>query len=61
MLSSITPPDVRRWWAQLDRLTPTMNARAYALLKAILNTAVADDEIAANPCRIRSATALRRD
>lgn len=48
VLSSITPPDVRRWRAQLDGLTPTVNARAYALLKAILNTAVADDEIAAS-------------
>ena len=51
---------MRRWWAQLDGLTPTVNARAYALLKAILNTAVADDEIVANPCRIRSATAVPR-
>ncbi|MFK5647147.1 tyrosine-type recombinase/integrase [Ornithinimicrobium sp. LYQ121] len=33
-----------------------MNARAYALLRAILSTAVTDELLASNPCRIRSAS-----
>ena len=37
-----------------------MNSRAYSLLKAILNTAVADEVIVANPCRIRSASSAPR-
>lgn len=44
----------------LDGNTPTINARAYALLKAILNTAVADEELVANPCRIRAASSAPR-
>jgi hypothetical protein len=40
---------VRQWWVSLDENTPTINARAYALLKAILNTAVADEELVATP------------
>ncbi|WP_245613984.1 tyrosine-type recombinase/integrase [Knoellia sinensis] len=59
-LTKITPATVRAWWGQLDEATPTVNARAYSLLKAIMNTAVADEEIVANPCRIRSATSVPR-
>ena len=57
---TITPTQVRHWWAGLDPTTPTVNARAYALLKAILNTAVADEEMTANPCRIKSASSAPR-
>ncbi|MER7071939.1 tyrosine-type recombinase/integrase [Terrabacter sp. NPDC000476] len=60
LLAAITPSDVRHWWAEMDPSTPTVNARAYALLKAVLNTAVADEEIAANPCRIKSAASTPR-
>ncbi|MGV1007104.1 MAG: tyrosine-type recombinase/integrase [Dermatophilaceae bacterium] len=59
-LTGITPADVRRWWGSLDRQTPTVNARAYTLLKTIMNTAVADDVIAANPCRLRGASNTQR-
>ncbi len=55
-MRDLTPVMVRRWWASLDPETPTVNARAYALLKAVLNTAVADEAISANPCRIKSAS-----
>lgn len=60
VLGDLTPARVRGWWGSLEEGTPTINARAYALLKAILNTAVADEEIVANPCRIRSATSVPR-
>ena len=46
---------MRTWWAQLPADLPAVRARSYALLKAILNTAVADELIDSNPCRIRGA------
>jgi integrase len=55
-LRAITPAVVRRWHAEVAASTGTTATRqAYALLRAILNTAVADDAIARNPCRIRGA------
>lgn len=55
-LSEITPAAVRDWHGELEQITgPTARAHAYSLLKAVLAEAVADDLIAANPCRIRGA------
>ena len=60
----ITPEAVRVWFAGLNdgkkRPTPTANAHAYALLKAICKTAVDDDLLPANPCRVRGAGQSRR-
>ena len=56
----IAPVDVRKWWASMDPSTPTARARCYTVLKAIMNTAVADDLITANPCRIRGASSAPR-
>jgi integrase len=56
----ITPESVRVWFAGLDPATPTQNAHSYALLKAICATAVADDLLSANPCRVRGAGQSRR-
>jgi integrase len=55
-LAAITPADVRDWYAD-NTLTdkPTMRAHCYALLKAIMATALQDELIDANPCRIRGA------
>lgn len=39
---------------------PTRNAHAYALLHAICATAVADELLDANPCRIRAAMQTKR-
>jgi integrase len=54
-LGDLTPLVVRRWRATLldEGVSPTMVAKAYRLLRAILNTAVDDDIIDRNPCRIR--------
>ncbi len=52
----LTPAVVRRWWAGLSKDHPTVNARAYALLRAILSTAVTDEILASNPCRVRGAS-----
>ncbi|WP_228255078.1 tyrosine-type recombinase/integrase [Ornithinimicrobium avium] len=56
LVSDLTPALVRRWWAGLFPEHPTVNARAYALLRAILTTAVTDELLASNPCRVRAAS-----
>jgi integrase len=55
-VTAITPTAVREWHAEIrTRTGPTQRARAYSLLRTILGTAVTDDIIPANPCRIRGA------
>lgn len=59
----LTPAKVREWHAELGTGHETRNAHAYALLHAICSTAVQDEVLDANPCRIRAAmqTKRRRD
>jgi integrase len=52
-LRQITPERVRVWHGELRRATPDQAAKAYRLLRAILNTAVADELLGRNPCTIR--------
>ena len=60
-MTAITPADVRVWHAKLaERTGPTAQAHAYGVLRTILATAVADDVIAANPCRVRGGGQSRR-
>lgn len=59
-IADIGPDDVKRWYAKLDATTPTMRAHAYSLLATIFNTALKDDKIAANPCRITGAGSAER-
>ena len=59
-LTAITPQDVREWYADTLTDKPTMRAHCYALLKAIMATALADELITANPCRIRGAGQTQR-
>ena len=47
--------DIRDWYAKTLVDKPTMRAHSFGLLKSILATAVADELIDANPCRIRGA------
>ncbi|MGG5260331.1 tyrosine-type recombinase/integrase [Phycicoccus avicenniae] len=54
-MREITPTAVRIWHSGLDPSKPTQRAHAYGLLRAILTTAVTDEVIATNPCRIRGA------
>ena len=62
-LAALTPARVRQWHTALGVDHPTRNAHCYALLHAICATAVQDELLDANPCRIRSAmqTSRRRD
>lgn len=57
VLSEITTPQIRRWRASLLESgvgEPTV-AKAYQILRAIMNTAVDDELIQRNPCRIKGA------
>ena len=61
-LSDIDPATVRRWRSRMlgEGVSASMVAKAYRLLRAILNTAVDHDElIRRNPCRLRVRAARR--
>jgi integrase len=59
-LVTLTPATIRQWHAELGGGHPTRNAHAYALLHAICATAVQDEVLDANPCRIRAAMQTKR-
>ena len=68
----VKPSVVRTWHAGLARKDdtakdkrkrkdrPTARAHAYGLLRTIMNTAVADELISANPCRVRGGGQSKR-
>jgi integrase len=52
-LASIQPAHVRKWYAAIaDRVSPLQAAKAYRLMRTILNTALRDGLLAINPCNI---------
>lgn len=59
MLCDLTPGIIRAWHAELVTAGTgrTTAAKAYRLLRAVLNTAVDDEIISRNPCRIKGAGA----
>ncbi len=57
---TVTPAKVREWHTGLGTDRPTQKAHAYALLHAICATAVLDEVLDANPCRIRGASQTHR-
>jgi integrase len=59
LVGDITPAAVRAWYAGL-RTGPVQRSHCYGLLRTVLNSAVADDVIAANPCRVRGGGQARR-
>lgn len=59
-LVKLTPARVREWHSDLGDDTPTRNAHAYSLLHAICATAVADELLDGNPCRIAKASQTKR-
>lgn len=59
-VAAIKPAHVRAWHAATLPDRPTLRAHAYSLLRAILNSAVADDVIPSNPARIAGASTARR-
>jgi integrase len=56
-VAAVALASVRRWRKKLvdAGVSPITSARAYRLLRTILNTAVEDGLIRANPCRIKGA------
>jgi integrase len=52
-ISSITTSSVRSWQAAIAKDHQSTAAKAYRLLRAILNTAVADEALVKNPCRVK--------
>jgi hypothetical protein len=58
LVADIREPDIRRW--RKERLDADVSAitvaKAYRLLKAVLNTAADDGLIRRNPCRIKGAS-----
>jgi integrase len=56
-LAEIREPHVRRWRKQLldTGVSEVTTAKAYRLLRAIMNTAVDDGRIRRNPCRVKGA------
>lgn len=59
-LKAITPPNVRKWHASLPAGRPTLRSHAYGLLRTIMQTALHDGEISANPVHIRGAGNAKR-
>lgn len=59
-LRDVTPAVVRVWHSKLDPTKPTQRAHVYGLLRSIMATAVADEVIQANPCRVRGAGTTKR-
>lgn len=59
-ITAIKPKDVRDWHATTLTDKPTMRAHAYSLLRTIMGSAVVDELIDANPCRIVGAGRANR-
>lgn len=59
-LDAITAESVRKWYATLDPTFPTRRAHRYSLLRTIMNSAIEDELIEVNPCRIRGAGQAKR-
>jgi integrase len=54
-IAKVTTYDVRIWHAELHNRLPGTAAPAYRLLRAIFSTAVEDETVSRNPCKIRGA------
>lgn len=60
-LDRVTATVVRQWHSALGASTgPTARAHAYGLLRTILGTAVMDDVLPNNPCRVRGGGSVKR-
>ena len=54
-IGRLSPSAVREWYSALHAGRPAVAGAGYRLLRAILNTAVADERIVRNPCQVRGA------
>jgi integrase len=60
LIAAIKPKDIREWYAKTLADKPTMRSHAYSLLRTIMASAVNDEVIDANPCRIVGAGRAKR-
>ncbi|WP_445169879.1 tyrosine-type recombinase/integrase [Mycolicibacterium sp. Dal123E01] len=60
LMTAIKPRDVREWYQTTLADKPTMRSHAYSLLRTIMASAVNDELIDANPCRIVGAGRSKR-
>ncbi|WP_203751799.1 tyrosine-type recombinase/integrase [Cellulomonas chitinilytica] len=56
LLSELTAESITCWYRDLLPQRPTLRARTYALLRGIMATALEDDLVSENPCRVRGAS-----
>ena len=58
-INQIAPSGVRRWYADLlaEGRSRGVAAKSYRLMRAVLNTAVEDERLRRNPCKLRGAGA----
>ena len=54
-LASLAPSQVRAWYHDLAQRHQTTADDAYRMLRAILNTAVADGALGRSPCQVKGA------
>ena len=60
-LAALTKGQIRTWFTRLDPTTPRARAKAYSLLRTILNSAIEAEVIEGpNPCQIRGAGVSNR-
>ncbi|GFG79132.1 tyrosine-type recombinase/integrase [Mycobacterium paragordonae] len=59
-LRDISPTAVNAWYAEVATTTPSVRAQAYSLLRSIMEAAVTDQLIEANPCQISGVSTSRR-
>jgi integrase len=58
-LNDLSPRDVRAWHSQLSKAShpgPVTVAKAYRLLRTVCETAVSDEMIGRNPCKLKGAS-----
>lgn len=58
-LSTLAPSQLRSWYHELHSVRAATGDDAYRLLRAVLNTAKADHQIAENPCQVKGAGQVR--
>jgi integrase len=58
-LSTLAPSKIRSWFHELHGEHAATADDAYRLLRAVLNTAKADHQIAENPCQVKGAGQVR--
>jgi integrase len=58
-IAKLSPVEVRRWYHAVGKAHPTTANDSYRLLRAILNTAVADEVIVKNPCKVNGGGQVR--